>query len=129
MLPLKIILSAHFQWLLRLRNDWHLTPPSSRNKVRSHVQHTMHKGGRTPRTQHPCIFTCWLLCIHCPYNYTSRTTLLRHTDRALIEESVYQFWSKTGKNGWTCGATGVDLLTIFFYRHGKLELCVLFAHH
>ena len=37
MLPLKIILTTHFQWLLRFRNDWHLTPPSSRNKVRSHV--------------------------------------------------------------------------------------------
>ena len=51
-----------------------------------------------------------------------------HTDRAPIEESVYQFWSKTGKNGRTYGATGVDLLTIFFYRHGKLELCVFFLH-
>ena len=60
-----------------------------------------------------------------PLLFYSRTILPRHTDRAPIEESAYQFWSKTDKNGRTYGATGVDLQTIFFYRRGKLELCFL----
>ena len=38
-------------------------------------------------------------------------------DRAPIEESTYQFWSKTDRNGRTYEATGV-----VFYTRGKLEL-------
>ena len=47
------------------------------------------------------------------YYSISRTILPKHTDRVPIEESAYQFWSKTDKNGRTYGATGVDLQTIF----------------
>ena len=54
--------------------------------------------------------------LHCPYYSISRTILPKHTDRVPIEESPYQFWSKTDKNGRTYGATGVNLQTIFFYR-------------
>ena len=48
-----------------------------------------------------------------PYYSISRTILPRHTDRVPIEESAYQFWSKTDNNGRTYGATGVDFQTIF----------------
>ena len=57
----------------------------------------------------------------------SRTIVPRHTDRAPIEESSYQFWIKTGKNGRTYGATGVDLPTICFYRCGTWS-SVFFLH-
>ena len=56
-----------------------------------------------------------------------RTILQRHIDRALNEESSYQFRSTTGKNGGTYGAAnGVDLQKNFFT---SAEVGALFIFH
>ena len=64
---------------------------------------------------------------YCPYYSIYRTILPRRTDRAPIEESAYQSWSKTS-NGQTYGASGVDLQTIFFYLRRTVKFCCCFLH-